>query len=99
MRISDWSSDVCSSDLLHPAFQHVRENQQIQQRRQDGRGNGLKSHLPETRELFAQQGGKARAHVVAGLDGGCAAHAVTPRYSSSWSIGSASFRESVCQYV
>src|SRR5690606_8423768 len=69
---------------LHPAFEHMRENQQIQQRGQDRCGYGLESHLPEARKLFAQQGGKARAHVVARFDDGCAAHAVTPRYSSSW---------------
>ena len=45
------------------AFQHVGENQQIHQCRQDRRRNGMKAHFPEAHQLFAQQRRKSRTHL------------------------------------
>src|SRR3546814_7762547 len=95
MRISDWSSDVCSSDLLGQivvndqgifaaiteVFAHgaTRVGRQILHGGGVGRGGGNDNGVLERAVLFEL------AHHVA--DRGCL------------QIGRASWRESVCQYV
>ena len=44
-------------------FEHVRKNQQVQQRREHRRQDGLKAHFPEPQELLVQKRPPARAVV------------------------------------
>src|SRR3546814_7370040 len=90
MRISDWSSDVCSSDLPAPQdswLWRVRRSQD--QRFPRGRGGG---RLPT--KIFRQP----RHYDRCGQGGRRAACSAEPRKGGS-KIGRASCRERVCQYV
>src|SRR3546814_14854498 len=87
MRISDWSSDVCSSDLRHADFPLQRPNQ-IQNLRLDGdvqRGGGLVHD--HQRRTAAQCYGDDHA----------LPHAAR-KMVRMLQLGRASCRERVCQY-
>src|SRR3546814_19684589 len=87
MRISDWSSDVCSSDLvavLENAFAKVRprENHAERIERRPGLDRAAADHAALRKRPRAAAGGRAR---ISNGDAG--------------QIGRASCRERVCQYV
>ena len=48
MRESDWSSDVCSSDLVRSAFQGLAEDKMIETRTERGQITDLAKRLPST---------------------------------------------------
>src|SRR3546814_13097223 len=95
MRISDWSSDVCSSDLLIAAIPHLHGHCYVVHTRTAGvRANDEFHRQVET------------AHPVDGLGAwvavidqqpAAAADEFAIRYGDQ--IGRASGRERVCQYV
>src|SRR3546814_18173086 len=127
MRISDWSSDVCSSDLRRAIAQPARQPDAAL--RQD-KGCGFEkkalgvpaydSRLAEP-EIDAIRAALQRHHITVGrkrrVGGDVEVHAAAavgyqlraappaavghlrPRLADEHSIGSASCRESVCQYV
>src|SRR3546814_16835139 len=88
MRISDWSSDVCSSDL-EPGGQEKTDEHEQQDAPRHPRERGQRHHREHDGgrlEVVAHR----RQPDAAGL--GC--HAATPPQ-----IGRASCREKVCKYV
>src|SRR3546814_12724645 len=106
MRISDWSSDVCSSDLIWPrsaSWRNISNNaaasvlagRQVQAVCQDCGGTTARRHGNEQPVEFR--------HIEPGARAACGlhAHAVSvgrdPLDISD--IGSASCMERVCQYV
>src|SRR3546814_15547201 len=64
MRISDWSSDVCSSDLKYLALVPVAARSRDQAQRDEPVGDGRDSGMTELQPL----GDRPRRHFVAGLD-------------------------------
>src|SRR3546814_14978772 len=111
MRISDWSSDVCSSDLFFSlgldVVSALRETVQgflvdplsIGAENLEGAMfSGYFGFVAEPLELFTQDGIRHRAQHRAGL----IHRAVVPGAPSiiaRYQIGRASCRERVCQYV
>src|SRR3546814_19611797 len=83
MRISDWSSDVCSSDLCHDFRQHDGEQPD----------HGVRSQWQCTIQRFGV--GEHRAHLHRRSEGRPGGAGGT-LYNK---IGRASCRERVCQYV
>src|SRR3546814_16154326 len=69
MRISDWSSDVCSSDLA-AAVAHGAQDQEVADRLRhaDAHGDGLRV-LPAGRVLLARLPGAHHRRATGGLDG------------------------------
>src|SRR3546814_17684989 len=98
MRISDWSSDVCSSDLLKGAGVDVLEGTSPQE--VVGRVYGLLNSAldsktyQDTYQAFMK--GRENRHVSSKLE---MADARIPVLSKVQEIGRASCREGVCQYV
>src|SRR3546814_6570669 len=86
MRISDWSSDVCSSDL-----QRAQQNDGSEVRRRSG-GRGHREHQTRTRH-------KKSPRPSSGAHGKETGIATGPGAFLSVQIGRASCRERVCQYV
>src|SRR3546814_14742567 len=108
MRISDWSSDVCSSDLISPAF-HLRQFRFVDQalclRSQRARQN---NKIRNTQELIQFQPFDIRLFAIVlsttlgSHDIHCksvAAHAGQCLSNSTKEIGGAPCRERVCNYV
>src|SRR3546814_8205508 len=94
VRISDWSSDVCSSDLIDAGFEQLR------QRLMQVRKSGLAAAVAGERQhvvLAAQRIADERGEVAARAD--FEEHAETILVEPLHEIGRASCRESVCQYV
>src|SRR3546814_20534975 len=99
MRISDWSSDVCSSDLISVMFFGVGARQR------DKVGN-LRAERPDVNILILGVGFYAptgavcciELHRIKSIFRGCnlGVSGVAALYRQ---IGSASCRERVCQYV
>src|SRR3546814_2333858 len=93
MRISDWSSDVCSSDLVVAAIDHALSSAAAHLRHiveQAPAGRGLEALV----RSYLSIGHRDRAEL------GCAASALAPEIArESLQIGRASCRERVCQYV
>src|SRR3546814_8186868 len=105
MRISDWSSDVCSSDLLFPGKYHVL----------GGRLSALEGVRPQDLSIDALVNRVAAGGVDevvlamnATLEGQTTAHYLAERLEgypvrlaqlAHGQIGRASCRERVCQYV
>src|SRR3546814_2014632 len=59
MRISDWSSDVCSSDLLHQCAEHPKGAQSAVPRRPAPAAGGSRPQCPQAAQP-AQPDGKIR---------------------------------------
>src|SRR3546814_7643676 len=93
MRISDWSSDVCSSDLL------FRQKAQRQLITLDAlRGLDFDRDQQHRPRKPRQHRGLRNAHIEQGLVLAC--EPAAPRQIGRQDeIGSASCRERVCQYV
>src|SRR3546814_9979357 len=104
MRISDWSSDVCSSDLLQlaavalklelvakKAAEAVNDDQII-------RVVGIRRRLDHRPEDRAAGVGRRRARLAVDLDEVDSTRRAMP-FDRGDQIGSASCRERVCQYV
>src|SRR3546814_6617817 len=99
MRISDWSSDVCSSDLYGWRY----KGRTLRNRLPDIFKFEIFRHqypryvwvtefsLPDDLRGFDQCQRKVRAHVVVDATGS--------KFGESMQIGRASCRERVCQYV
>src|SRR3546814_12815255 len=61
MRISDWSSDVCSSDLLRAAHEQSVRDLNFKLESQKGRTSALDRKIDQlTKQLNAGQGGGGR---------------------------------------
>src|SRR3546814_4993420 len=84
MRISDWSSDVCSSDLSRPV-----------RRGRTAAGGADRACGRRRRQRMGYVGGGA----VPCARGGAALGGLRPRGTRAKQIGRASCRERVCQYV
>src|SRR3546814_15988175 len=100
MRISDWSSDVCSSDLplllhLATADQHIGPDAQraIHQALDDNRHVTIHDYEGKD-HAFARAFGSSRDEEAANL-----ADRRTAEFFDKPQIGRASCRERVCQYV
>src|SRR3546814_2803410 len=93
MRISDWSSDVCSSDLIASAgLGHLRGEAGRPCRWCGARVNDqLAAHSPRESVTAAAKYGVSRIGPREHQDHGCAA--------IENQIGRAACRERVCQYV
>src|SRR3546814_2162299 len=89
MRISDWSSDVCSSDLKLAALDRVRENIQ--------NVPGGPPDVLQPRRVLDQQGEFVPTDAKLGIGGRELRQA--PGDFLQQQIGRASCRERVCQYV
>src|SRR3546814_14483524 len=108
MRISDWSSDVCSSDLWLPALRHrfrvalpsymvdtFAVGRDAQQRRQVRRGNAI-----QQKKFRLSTGRRAQMRRLKSLVSGvCAAVAAVALGQIAPGIGGASCRERVCRSV
>src|SRR3546814_10086883 len=98
MRISDWSSDVCSSDLRHMADQHIIADDQRAAIR-----------VTRARRIAMEHASVLDIGALADADAEYvgAQHAIVPDRASrpdldiadDREIGRASCRERVCQYV
>src|SRR3546814_13421216 len=103
MRISDWSSDVCSSDLVWPVL--VQGEGAAQQVAAAIRGfNALpeQGRLPRPDLLIVARGGGSLEDLWAFNEEivvRAAAESAIPLISAVGQIGRASCRERVCQYV
>src|SRR3546814_10727295 len=112
MRISDWSSDVCSSDLVEHAVANVTLTPTLRQRQNidavEARAVELSAGI--RRGIVRFEGSAAYTDAIARGSGVAAAldgmrPAQTPRWAASATlslepeIGRASCRERVCQYV
>src|SRR3546814_20709626 len=99
MRISDWSSDVCSSDLLrHPRHRQHRRMQGAARELSAGTHEALHAQRPIGWQLLhREQTAEIMRNAVktAAMHDACAA--VTGAVVMK--IGRASGRERVCQYV
>src|SRR3546814_13803532 len=102
MRISDWSSDVCSSDLL---AQHEIQIVGIVERERLDRVGDVRNHLDGRAQIIATALAlddlavdPPRGDVVA-LVRGDAGEALVMAQIEVGQIGRASWRERVCQYV
>src|SRR3546814_1451689 len=102
MRIRDWSSDVCSSDLIGPAIAAVLSDTQVIEimvnpdgvlrldRLGEGRvDTGNRLEAAEAERIIRLVASHVRAEV----------HGNAPIVSAELQIGRASCRERVCQYV
>src|SRR3546814_10257210 len=94
MRISDWSSDVCSSDLSSAtAWKSFRiQSAPIQAVAEEGTCRQSQSMVPGFARTFQVQGGRK-------LDSPGGSAEKRPTRSSFVQIGRASGRERVCQSV
>src|SRR3546814_8986191 len=107
MRISDWSSDVCSSDLLIGAEigGAVKNVLAIACGVVEGRGLGQNARAALISRGFAEMSRfgvarGARPETLAGLSGlGDLVLTCSSQSSRNFKIGRASCRDRVCQYV
>src|SRR3546814_17770627 len=95
MRISDWSSDVCSSDLGGARGEPVDGGGDRSARGGAGRGSGARRR----RRRIVPPQEDAEEGAEEGAAAGRAAEAGGRGRSRSEQIGRASCRERVCQYV
>src|SRR3546814_14333201 len=103
MRISDWSSDVCSSDLALP--QDQMSSEQIEDVMSALSEMGVNIVENDEREGDGQESAEGEEEETS-LDEGEASTTFTPTATKKETldrtddqIGRASCRESVCQYV
>src|SRR3546814_11877569 len=106
MRISDWSSDVCSSDLSYPRVQigrlrkaldsHYGHNAPVNGLRFELRPGSYEIHFIETQA--GRGGGSTQMFPPAGGSQGRLGSG-TLVWFLTLQIGRASCRERVCQYV
>src|SRR3546814_1088944 len=87
MRISDWSSDVCSSDLLSPTLDRASPSSIASAKDRVPAAGGPRPPFPTLPSLHRTQDDAAAAGRHQHMIGTCD------------QIGRASCRERVCQYV
>src|SRR3546814_16935839 len=100
MRISDWSSDVCSSDLVVPVIGAVFDTVQapsLAEQRSDGARPGEQAALRTQIALPCRIGFAFAVQIAQGRQE-CPRH-VFRVVQVPFAIGRASCRESECQYV
>src|SRR3546814_12402913 len=101
MRISDWSSDVCSSDLseaVKPALMRLCAQYLVQEKASNGRARDPVAHFHLTNGARVERLnwlGDTSAHGMSQSAGLMANY----QYRLDKEIGRASGRERVCQYV
>src|SRR3546814_19061299 len=100
MRISDWSSDVCSSDLYDP----IQIGHDVPKWRDYTEANGWQATFLNQHDLYGlieHFGGDAafEKQLDALFNGPSTLPDNAPPDISGLEIGGASCRESVCQYV
>src|SRR3546814_5444659 len=79
MRISDWSSDVCSSDLLRAAHEQSVRDLNFKLESQKGRTSALDRKIDQlTKQLNAGQGGGGREEPAGGESGAAPEHSGKP---------------------
>src|SRR3546814_2672346 len=98
MRISDWSSDVCSSDLQHPIADGRPRQDDAGEDGEDGQDDRLGAdsagHGPPE-----AAGRRFEADIAKDLDQLATDQVVALGKAAELKIGRASGRERVCQYV
>src|SRR3546814_16928955 len=111
MRISDWSSDVCSSDLALSAFEVMWPEYVQAAQAARGEGRALPDGFQGRRAVLAEIEGECEASLAGRLEQVLAracedglVHDVVLSASGKdarqlWQIGRASCRDRVCQYV
>src|SRR3546814_12475686 len=103
MRISDWSSDVCSSDLailfglLHGDALHTVDRSALETRRH-GKADFDTMACRKRRIRIALEGDERSQSAACNIDASLPDR-LTGILCSRLPIGRASFRERVCQYV
>src|SRR3546814_6594573 len=90
MRMSDWSSDVCSSDLAQAEFSLVDVDNALDDGQAQPRARG--AWVGAAREAFERGVGQRGGNAWPGVGDGDAPAMLVQ-------IGRASGREGVCQYV
>src|SRR3546814_17686013 len=108
MRISDWSSDVCSSDLLAEEFRLIKRQVLLTARAVKGGAGDVRSRMvlvcsanPDEGKTFSATNlaislaAEKNVEVLL-VEGDCATPDLLHRLGK---IGRASCRERVCQYV
>src|SRR3546814_16470342 len=101
MRISDWSSDVCSSDLREIKFKHFLDAARDlgAERIATGHYARIDRHDGNWRLLRARDQGKDQSYFLHQLGQAHTAATVFPIGDLPTTIGSASVRARVCSYV
>src|SRR3546814_11216488 len=104
MRISDWSSDVCSSDLRGHVEEDIKEEVGGEAERQQAgelvaRPEGDGEAIAQQQEVKAQQGEAADQPEFLGQHGKDEVGLFLGQEVELAQIGRASCRERVCQYV
>src|SRR3546814_18335284 len=115
MRISDWSSDVCSSDLAERKFRLAEQQRdeklkkiQAERAKAEREARLAEQKLKQIADLRAKQASEDAAASAPpppgneGVDTGLRARyaaAIQAAVLSNWKIGRASCRERECQYV
>src|SRR3546814_3449310 len=97
MRISDWSSDVCSSDLIHMG--HVRNYTMGDVLARFKRMTGHEVLHPMGWDVFGMPAENAAMEKGVHPGGWTRANIATMMAQLKRQIGRASCRERVCQYV
>src|SRR3546814_3825658 len=100
MRISDWSSDVCSSDLQNRACLHVWLRKIAGVEDDDGESYEAATRAIEAIFSVRRSDRALTAVFDSAFDNGTALKAGLARWVGAGNqIGRASWRERVCQYV
>src|SRR3546814_13410654 len=104
MRISDWSSDVCSSDLPRPRHPHQRRDRHHQPvdfaAEQGGVDRAVAIEIPFEREVVVGRLGRAQIRIACRTRTVADLRQVARQVEIGIEkIGRASCRERVCQYV
>src|SRR3546814_20765994 len=98
MRISDWSSDVCSSDLSRGDINHLEYFDPVDYYRTSGDFDGMQSTLNVVH--YVDQQGTRKGGQLAGTAFTFIPRSIWPdKPQPTRKIGRASCRERVCQYV
>src|SRR3546814_9551607 len=99
MRISDWSSDVCSSDLLvDTPFSGAASDASWLAKRATA-GLSVSDSEPDTRKVIREISNAAANEWLSKTDGADIPLWAQPSATMLVEIGRASCRERVCQYV
>src|SRR3546814_11071789 len=99
MRISDWSSDVCSSDLISAQFPHIRGYTTFGN---TAKINGRTFYRLALSGFDSRQDAQKTCSALRAKGSACFVRGIADHAAPRWvsrEIGRASCRERVCQYV